>query len=133
MESTDGPTTFAYFGHATTFQLFLTSLGIPLHSDTPLRADNYPEMANRSWMTSKISPFATNLAVLRFDCADGAKVQFVLNQKPLQLDWCSSSEGLCTLQELRSRAAKFTTEDCATYFCPKEKEKDIKVTLYVNN
>lgn len=84
-------------------------------------------------MTSKISPFATNLALLRYDCADGAtKVQFILNQRPLQLDWCSSVDGLCTLQELKSRTAKFATKSCAQYFCP-QKEREMKVTLYVNN
>lgn len=117
-----GPSVIAYFGHDTTFQLFLTSLGVA-SDDIPFLADNYEKMANRSFRTSKISPFATNLAVIRYECGDEVKIQFLINQRPLQLEGCSN--GLCPLAELNQRLAKFKAVKCSTYFCP----KDISVKL----
>lgn len=116
----------AYFAHVTTVQLLFASLGIA-RQDIPLRADNYKEMTNRSWITSKISPFATNLAAVRYDCDSGPKVQFLLNQRPLA-DLCS--QGLCDLSTLKAKYATIAAANCSSYFCAQE--KDVKVTLNVN-
>lgn len=114
LDSSSGPASI-YFSHSTTLQLFLTALGIAADA-TPLRADNYEQMANRKWQTSQISPFTTNVAAVRYDCASGPKIQFFLNERPIvDLDWCVN--GLCDLTDVKQRFANFASADCSSYFC----------------
>lgn len=127
LEAHRGPIVSAYFAHSTTFQLFLTALGIAVQ-DTPLRADNYKDMTDRQWKTSQISPFATNLAVVRHNCTDGVKVQFLFNERPLLLDWCTR-DGLCDLGVIKERFSTIIAADCKIYYCP---SKEYFVSLYVN-
>ena len=127
LSSVEEPTTIGYFGHASTFQLFLTSLGL-YTQDVPLLHDNYDQMANRTWRTSKISPFATNMAVVRYECSMGSRIQFILNQRPLEFDWCEDT--LCDLGVLKERLKIVLNADCQTFFCPAERR--ISVSLYSN-
>lgn len=114
LESADGPTASAYFTHSNTIQLFLTGLGFA-YMDTPLRADNYAEMADRKWISSKISPLSSNIAAVRYDCVDGVKVQFLHDERPLQLDGCV--DGLCDWATVKSKYAEVADATCSTYFC----------------
>lgn len=67
LEENDGPKVSAYFSHATAIQLFLTSLGYA-KDDTPIRADNYYAMKkNRKFVSSILSPLASNLAVVKYE------------------------------------------------------------------
>ena len=112
----NGPMVTAYFAHSTTIQLFLTGLGYA-HLDTPLRADNMEANANRVWYTSKICPLTSNVAIVRYDCADGIKVQFMHNERPLLLDFCDN--GLCKWEDVKAKYAEFTAATCSSYFCTK--------------
>lgn len=114
LDSLDGHMATAYFTHSNTIQLFLTGLGFA-HMDTPLRADNYAQMADRKWISSKISPLTSNIAAVRYDCADGVKIQFLHDERPLQLDWCV--DGLCDLQQMKAKYAEVAQATCSTYFC----------------
>lgn len=129
-EREEGPTVSAYFAHSSTFQLFLTGLGVAVQ-DTPLRADNYADMTDRQWMTSTISPFATNMALVRYECAEGVKIQFLLNERPLLLDWCSA-DGLCDWLDVQDQYTDISAATCSTFFCPSRIIRDFLVTLYVN-
>lgn len=60
------PNVVAYFSHASAVQLMLTALGYAKDGES-LRADNYDQMKNRKWRTSVISPFASNLAVVKYE------------------------------------------------------------------
>ncbi|KAJ6642688.1 Multiple inositol polyphosphate phosphatase 1 [Pseudolycoriella hygida] len=80
-----------YFAHAETLMLLFTALGA-FEDPTPLRADNYETMSTRAWKTSDISPFAANLAVVKYP---GDKVKFLLNEKVYKFDWCDAESDFC--------------------------------------
>jgi multiple inositol-polyphosphate phosphatase / 2,3-bisphosphoglycerate 3-phosphatase len=66
LKSEQGPKVVAYFSHASAIQLFLTSLGYAQDKE-PLRADNYQQMKYRKFRASVWSPFASNLAVVKYE------------------------------------------------------------------
>lgn len=66
MKNEEGPKVVAYFSHASAIQLFLTSLGYGKDNDA-LRADNYQQMKYRKFRTSMLSPFSSNLAVVKYE------------------------------------------------------------------
>lgn len=101
-----------YFAHSATLQLTLTALGA-LKDDQALTADNYLKMTNRKWKTGRISPFAGNVAAVRYTCPDEEKVKFLLNEKVLNFDWCSN-DGACDWTEVKKR---FATENCDENYC----------------
>lgn len=114
--STDGPTTSAYFSHSTMVQLFLTGLGYTESQlGNPLRADNYDKMADRTFSTSVNSPLASHVAAVRYDCTEGTKIQFLLNERPLQLSWCTN--GLCDWKAVQEKFAEVDSKTCSTYQC----------------
>lgn len=104
----------AYFAHSTTLQLFLTGLGYAIQ-DTPLRADNFAANVNRKFVTSKVSVLATNVAAVRYECTSGTKIQFILNERPLQLDWCDN--GLCDWTQVKAKFASIAAANCPSYYC----------------
>lgn len=114
LDTLEGQTTIAYFSHSTTLQLFLTALGVAA-DDLPLLADNFEAQANRKWQTSQLSPFATNVAAVRYDCASGPKIQFWLNEKPINFDWCTN--GLCDLADVKGKFATLAAATCSSYYC----------------
>lgn len=65
LESQTMPKVVAYFTHSATMQLLLTALGAAKDNDA-LRADNYQQLARRKWRSSEVSPFASNLAVIKY-------------------------------------------------------------------
>lgn len=66
LRSEDNPKVVAYFSHASAIQLFLTSLGYAKDNDA-LRADNYGNMKYRKFRASVVSPFAGNIAVVKYE------------------------------------------------------------------
>ncbi|KAJ6641584.1 Multiple inositol polyphosphate phosphatase 1 [Pseudolycoriella hygida] len=117
MESQALPNVVAYFTHSATFQLFLTALGAAKDNDG-LRADNYDTQQRRMWKSSELSPFAANLAVIKYECprdTERNKIMFFLNQKPLHFDWCNV--GLCDWSKVQQRYSSFKQTDCLTTYC----------------
>lgn len=66
LQSETNPKVVAYFSHASAIQLFLTSLGYGKDNE-PLRADNYSQMKYRKFKSSVLSPFASNIAVVKYE------------------------------------------------------------------
>ncbi|CAK9834098.1 Multiple inositol polyphosphate phosphatase 1 [Anthophora retusa] len=112
-ESEDEPQGIFYFAHSATFQLLLTSMGIA--EDTiPLKASNFEGMENRKWSTSRISPFATNLAAIFHKCDSSYKVRFYLNEKPLDYKGCEM--GVCDWEHLKKEMGE-NAFNCNVDFC----------------
>lgn len=66
LNSPEEPRVTAYFAHSSTVQLFLTSLGLAEDRES-LRADNFETMKYRVWRTSKLGPFAANIAAVKYE------------------------------------------------------------------
>lgn len=66
LQTEDNPKVIAYFSHAAAIQLFLTALGYGKDNDA-LRADNYNLMKYRKFKSSVLSPFAGNVAVVKYE------------------------------------------------------------------
>lgn len=138
LESQTMPKVIGYFADSTIMQLLLTSLGAFKDNDA-LRADNYQQMMRRKWRSSEVSPFATNLAVIKYgkyqstfhcisnsfnkfeivtDCPhdnERSKIMFFLNQKPLDFNWCNV--GLCDWSKVQQMYSSFKQRDCLTTYC----------------
>lgn len=112
------PKTTAYFSHSAALQLFLTSLGA-LRDERDLTADNFAEMSIRKWKTSKISPFAANIAIIRYQCPTHDKVRLFLNEKPLHIDWCGS-DGVCDWNDMEEKYSFYANQNCDQIYCRKE-------------
>lgn len=116
LSSDTGPKTTVYFSHSAALQLFLTGLGA-LRDNIHLKADNFDKMSIRKWKTSDISPFAGNIAVVRYKCRDTQdQVKFYLNEKQLHFDWCKSN-GACDWDDVQHRYAFYKNGDCDKLFC----------------
>lgn len=115
LDSHAGPKTTVYFSHSAALQLVLTGLGA-MRDDVDLRADNFARMSTRRWKTSVISPFAGNVAVVRYTCAERDRVKIFLNEKLLHLDWCEAN-GACDWQQLKDRYAFYANGNCDHIFC----------------
>lgn len=53
------------FTHSSTFQAFLTAMGIG-RDYNGLTADNYYQQSKRNWRTSLLDPFTANLAAILY-------------------------------------------------------------------
>lgn len=123
------PQMVAYFGHASGVQMLLNSLRA-VKDDEPLRADNYKQQFQRRWAISKISPFATNIVAIKYDCLntlEHEKVVFYLNERPLQFDWCQ--RGLCDLSMVKNQYKYYRNANCSKAFCS-ETEKNSGIKLF---
>lgn len=122
MEADEGPKVVAYFTHASAIQLFLTSLGLVRDSEA-LRGDNFDQMRKRNWRTSTISPFAANLAAVRYKCDNAAKetpedkIKFFLNERNIEMTQCESDDGSCRLNELKEMFEHFDQRKCEQIYC----------------
>lgn len=117
LQSNDLPKAIAYFSHASSIQLLLTALGAAKDFDA-LTADNYVNMMRRQFKTSLLSPFASNLVAVKYECAQDVernKVMFFLNEKPVDFGWCKV--GLCDWSNVQEKYKNFINADCANYFC----------------
>lgn len=119
LSTNDQLKTTVYFGHSASLQLFLTSLEA-LKDEINPNADNFLQMSMRKWKTSKIAPFAGNIAVVKYTCPkDDDKVKFFLNEKVLHLDWCTQ-DGVCNWNDVKQKYAFYTNQNCDHIFCSKE-------------
>ena len=66
LRSEEQPKVTAYFTHASAIQLFLTALGYGKDTEH-LTAENYSNMKYRKFRASVWSPFASNLAVVKYE------------------------------------------------------------------
>lgn len=117
LESKENPVVSAYFAHSSTVQLLLTALDA-FHDTVPLRAENFAQQARRKWRVSEISPFAANVAAIKYDCPNDnerTKVMFFLNQKPMDFAFCNV--GLCNWSDVKRMYSRFDGVDCAKTFC----------------
>ncbi|XP_030642086.1 multiple inositol polyphosphate phosphatase 1a [Chanos chanos] len=71
-------------GHAETLLPLLTLLGF-FKDNEQLTATNFDKQDGRAFRTSHIMPYAANLLVTLYDCPEGFRLQFRLNEKPLTL------------------------------------------------
>ncbi|KAJ8396037.1 hypothetical protein AAFF_G00025690 [Aldrovandia affinis] len=69
-------------GHAETLLPLLSLMGF-FKDETPLTAHNYASQQNRTFRSSHIVPYAANLVFVLYDCEDGLRLQFLLNERPL--------------------------------------------------
>lgn len=115
LNSDVGPPTTVYFSHSAALQLFLTGLDA-MRDDINLKGDNFAEASMRKWRTSRISPFAGNIAIVRYKCTERDRVKFFLNEKPLQFDWCQM-DGACNSQDVTAKYAFYANENCDEIFC----------------
>lgn len=114
-EDEKSPKVTAYFTHSAAVQLFLTALGA-LKDDKAPTATNYLEMSSRKWRTSVVSPFAANVAVIKYKCSTKSKVKFFLNERVLRLDWCSP-DGICDWSSLQTKYSRFKDANCKISYC----------------
>ncbi|KAJ6642109.1 Multiple inositol polyphosphate phosphatase 1, partial [Pseudolycoriella hygida] len=85
-----------YNTNGTPLMILMVTLGA-FEDDVPLTRHNFAQQTERLWKTSFISPMATNLAVIRYDCFDGDHdILFLYNEKPLRIAGCQSN-GLCKM------------------------------------
>lgn len=99
---------------------------------------NYDSMEGRKWRSSKIDPFASNYAIVKYEyvfivvkyyccCSEcihvllfpscskdendpSPKVKFFLNQQSLEVDNCVN--GLCRLEDVLKTYKRYLDEDC---------------------
>ncbi|XP_037044138.1 multiple inositol polyphosphate phosphatase 1-like [Bradysia coprophila] len=114
-ESTgDSTNAIVSFADATTVQLFMTALGT--HKDTE-NPSNVSVVENRKWKSSQMSPFASNVAVVKYDCSGDAKVKIFLNQRLLTPDWDGCTGGVCEFNKFIEHYKSYTSANCTKYFC----------------
>lgn len=118
LSNSGGPTTTVYFSHSAALQLFLTALGA-LRDEHDLKADNISRMSFRKWKTSKISPFAGNIAIVRYECPTHDQAKFFLNENVLQFDWCQPN-GACNWRDVETRYEFYANQNCDQVFCRNE-------------
>ncbi|KAJ8284831.1 hypothetical protein COCON_G00036810 [Conger conger] len=69
-------------GHAETLLPLLSLMGF-FKDEMPLTADTFSLQGNRSFRTGHMLPYAANLVFVLYDCGDGLRLQFLLNERPL--------------------------------------------------
>lgn len=132
LDSQTQPDAIVYFTHAKSILTLLTALNAVRDTDS-LRSDNYYSMTRRMWRLSEISPFASNLAAIKYDCPnenEREKVMFFLNEKPLKFDWCKV--GLCNLTEIKERYKVYSQANCDEFFCSGGTSGAAKLFTYVS-
>lgn len=102
--------------------MLLTALRMARDSDT-LRAENYYSMQHRSWRVSDLTPFASNIMAIRYNCpneVEHEKVMFFLNEKPVHFKWCKV--GLCNWSDVKDQYKEYLNVDCQDYYCSSSAE-----------
>lgn len=69
-------------GHAETLLPLLSLMNL-FKEETPLTAANFAEQHSRIFLTSRMVPYAANLAFVLYSCREGPRLQLVLNERPL--------------------------------------------------
>ncbi|KAH7335295.1 phosphoglycerate mutase-like protein [Rhizoctonia solani] len=102
---TNSPNSLVSFGHDTTIDFALTSLG--LAKDTPPLSPNVSSpKSNRKWRTTNQVPFGAQMLFEKFTCissAKGPQIRLILNDSPFSLSSCAKTSldkklGACSLE-----------------------------------
>ncbi|XP_037025319.1 multiple inositol polyphosphate phosphatase 1-like [Bradysia coprophila] len=105
-----------YSGHVTILPMLLNNLGA-LGNDEPLTQHNFAQQSERAWRTGRLIAMAANLAVIRYDCADGDNdLLFLYNEIPLQIPGCDAN-GVCKQSLIIERLGHWLDADCMEIFC----------------
>jgi len=80
-----GPKGVFYFGHSSNVFSAIVRLGFA-RDTTPLLSSNFNSMRGRKWKSSYLSPFASNLMAVLYDCHGEKKVTFFLNEVPMTVE-----------------------------------------------
>ncbi|XP_065217797.1 multiple inositol polyphosphate phosphatase 1-like [Planococcus citri] len=110
-----------YFTHSGTILKLLSHLGL-YRDSTQLSHDAYEQSKHRTWKTSKIDVFASNIAFVRFDCSDGPKILTLHQERPVKLPGCPTSEDLCPLNIIEEIYAKSLTSCDFDAMCSLDEE-----------
>lgn len=109
----------AYFAHASVLLMLVTAFGVAQDS-APLRANNFDQDENKQFSTSKLVPYASNFAAVKYTCKTGrGRVLFLLNQQPMAVNWCQSG-ALCTIEEIEKFYRKSSMANCPYGICGKQ-------------
>lgn len=122
LESNNVPRVAVYFGHSSALLLHLTAMGA-FEDQKKLTAKNFQKLPQRKWSTSKMSPFAGNLAAIRYA---NNKVKFFLNEELIDFKWCTN--GVCDLEQVKNQYKHFN--DCEKTSCPKEEEEAVSIESF---
>jgi len=89
-DTSSGPYAYFYCSHSGVTSKLLARLGL-YNDSVPLTASNYGSQQDRTWRTSRILNFATNLVFVLFDCEATAtfKVQAYHNERLVDIVGCS--------------------------------------------
>lgn len=117
LESNDDPRVTVYFGHSSALLLHLTAMGA-FEDEEKLTARGFLKKADQKWSTSKMSPFAGNLAAVRYS---NNEVKFFLNEELIPFEWCN--QGMCKMADVKEKYKDF--KDCEKTHCPIERPKSI--------
>lgn len=136
-ESTNKVT--ALFTHAELLSMLITSLG-GKHDAEPLLATNFEQQKNRLYRSSKLVPYASSLAAIKYNCVlnmtsssfsastgissdvktiDEPLVVLMLNQEPFEVPWCKGKY-ICTLTELTDMFKNSSMKNCPFDICGDE-------------
>ncbi|XP_062382482.1 multiple inositol polyphosphate phosphatase 1b [Sardina pilchardus] len=69
-------------GHAETLLPLLSLMGF-FRDETQLTASNFRQQQGRTFRTSQIVPYAANMVFVLYECGEGLRLQFLLNEKPM--------------------------------------------------
>ena len=60
-------------------------------------------LSGRSFRTSEIVPYAANMLFILYDCRDGPRVQFLLNETPVRFPGLTSETEVPLYSEVRQK------------------------------
>lgn len=109
-----------YFSHAELLLMIISALGA-FEDAEPLLYSNYETMKHRQFRTSVLTPYASSIAAVRYDCPKTSenKIVMLLNEKPFIMPWCKDGP-ICTLQELENYFLNSTMKNCPYGICGKQ-------------
>lgn len=122
----------AYFAHAELIAMILTALGAK-NDPVQLLASNFEQQKDRQFRSSKLLPFASSFAAVKYSCSanagdtsssdsvviDEPKIMLLLNHKPLDVPWCKD-RSVCTLTEMWQMFKSSPMRSCPHGICGKE-------------
>jgi len=98
------------FAHAETVMPFIALLGLfddsePLHWNS-----SQSTIDNRQWRTSRIAPFASNIAFVLYDCDDGYRVKLMHNEEEYEFPGCG--EMYCPYERVQQIYSAVSYDNC---------------------
>ncbi|KAK0048451.1 multiple inositol polyphosphate phosphatase 1 [Biomphalaria pfeifferi] len=122
-----------FFGHAETLGPLYCALGL-FNDSMPLKANNYEQHGDRSFLTSKILPFSANLMFVLYECFSDEfqetdevdEVEYYLklfvNEKPHQIPGCP--ELFCPYRTVREKYSSLVDHCDFKQICKRKPTKD---------